>query len=514
MLWLFQPMKTKPSLLLFATLLSVSFLSSRAEVRLPNVISSHAVLQRNRPIHIWGWASPGETVTVRFHGQSRAATADDLGKWSLWLAPESAGGPYNLTAQGSGGAPVTLTDILVGDVWLASGQSNMEMPLDGFPGSAVVKNSAQEIAKANLPQLRLLRLEKKSSLYPQTDVSATWTECTAQTAAEFSAVAYFFGREINQREHVPIGLIDSTWGGTPVEAWISMDTIGSNAGMMPVFSYWAQFTDDLADRDLELAREKRQDEAAAQAGQPKPKHPWHPDGISWQPAGLYNGMIAPLVPYTIQGVIWYQGETNSNPVRAPYYARFFRALISDWRTHWQEGNFPFLYVQISNFYSPNEDWGMVRDAQRRTLSVANTAMAVTLDIGDRDNVHPADKQTVGFRLALAARALVYGEPQLEYSGPLFRTATAEGPAMRVWFDHAKDGLAVHGPQPEGFELAGEDGKFVPATAKIDGQTVVVEASGVKHPTAVRYGWASYTTANLFNKEGLPASTFTSEEKPD
>jgi sialate O-acetylesterase len=509
-------MKSKRSLLLFATILSISFLSSRAEVRLPNVFSSHAVLQRNRPIHIWGWASPGETVTVRFHDQSRTATADDLGKWSLWLAPESAGGPYSLMAQGSAGpgAPVTLTDILVGDVWLASGQSNMEMPLDGFPGSAVVKNSAQEIAKANLPEVRLLRIEKKSSFYPQTGISATWTECTPQTAAEFSAVAYFFGKEINQREHVPVGLIDSTWGGTPVESWISMDTLGSNAGMMPVFSYWAQFTNGLSDRDLVLAREKQEDEAAARAGQPKPKHPWHPDGISWQPAGLYNGMIAPLVPYTIKGVIWYQGETNSDPARAPYYARSFSALISDWRAHWQEGNFPFFYVQISNFYSPNEDWGTIRDAQRRTLAVANTAMAVTLDVGDRNNVHPADKQTVGSRLALAARALVYGGPQLEYSGPLFRTATVEGSAMRVWFDHAKDGLAVHGPQPEGFELAGDDGKFVPARAKIDGQTVVVEAAGVAHPRAVRYGWASYTTANLFNKEGLPASTFTSEEKPD
>jgi sialate O-acetylesterase len=505
-------MKSKRDLLLFFIVVSAFFLSSQAEVRLPNILSSHAVLQRNAPIHVWGWAAPGETVTVRFHEQSRSATADDLGRWSVWLAAEGAGGPYTLTAQGSAdaGAPATLSDILVGDVWLASGQSNMEIPLNGFPGNAVVKNSAQEIAQANLPQVRLLRLEKKSSFYPLTDISATWTECTPQTAAEFSAVAYFFGKEIQQREHVPIGLIDSTWGGTPVESWISMDAIGADAGLMPIFDYWAQFTNELSHRDLELAREKREDEAAAKAGQPRPKHPWHPDGISWQPAGLYNGMIAPLAPYQIKGVIWYQGETNSNPVRAPYYARFFSALITDWRAHWKEGNFPFFYVQISNFYSPKEDWGMVRDAQRRTLAVTNTAMAVSLDVGNRDNVHPADKQTVAARLALAARALVYGEPQLEYSGPLFRSATVEGKTMRVWFDHAKDGLAVHGFQLDGFEIAGEDGKFVPATAKVDGNTVVLEASGISHPKAVRYGWASFTDANLFNKEGLPASTFTSE----
>ncbi|MDI3253680.1 MAG: sialate O-acetylesterase [Bacillota bacterium] len=500
----------------FLLVVLLSLLASPAEVRLPDVISSHAVFQRNAPIHIWGWAAPDETVTVRFHDQSVQATADDLGRWALWLSPEKAGGPYTLTVQGArpGEAPLTLTDILVGDVWLASGQSNMEMPLIGFPGSAVVKNSSQEIAQANLPQVRLLRIEKKSSFYPQTDISTSWTECTPQTAAQFSAVAYFFGREISQREHVPIGLIDSTWGGTPVEAWISMDTIGSNAGLMPVFSYWAQFTNELSDRDLVLAREKRDDDAAAQAGRPKPQHPWHPDGISWQPSGLYNGMIAPLVPYTIKGVLWYQGETNSNPVRAPYYARFFRALIADWRMHWKEGNFPFLFVQISNFYSPNEDWGIVRDAQRRTLNVANTAMAVTLDIGDRNNVHPADKQDVGARLALAARALVYGEPQLEYSGPLFRTATVEGRAMRVWFDHAGGGLMIHGTELKGFEIAGEDGKFVPAKARIEGQTVVVEATDVSRPQAVRYGWASFTDANLFNQAGLPASTFTSEQGPD
>jgi sialate O-acetylesterase len=486
-----------------------------AEVRLPNVLSSHAVLQRDVPIHIWGWSDPGATVTVRFHDQTRTAVADDLGKWSLWLTPEHAGGPYTLTAQGSApsdsGSPVTLSDILVGDVWIASGQSNMEMPLSGFPGSAVLKNGQQEIANANLPTVRLLRIEKKSSYFPANDITATWTECTPQTAADFSAVAYFFGREINAREHVPIGLIDSTWGGTPVEAWMSMDRIGSDAGLMPMFASWAHFTSDLSDTDLIVAKEKRDDAAADQAHQPRPDHSWHPPApLSWQPAGLYNGMIAPLVPYTIKGAIWYQGETNSAPERAPYYERFFSAMIQDWRTKWHEGDFPFLYLQISNFYSPREDWGILRDEQRRTLAVANTAMAVTLDVGDKDNIHPADKQTVGARLALAARALVYGEPQLEYSGPLFRTATVEGSTMRVWFDHAKDGLAAHGPQLAGFEIAGADGKFVPATAKIDGATVVVEAQGVSLPKAVRYAWQGWTDANLFNREGLPASTFTSE----
>jgi sialate O-acetylesterase len=290
---------------------------------------------------------------------------------------------------------------------------------------------------------------------------------------------------------------------------MSMDTLGSNAGFMPVFASWAHFSDPVSENDLRIAAEKRQDEAAAKANQPAPKHDWHPDPSSWKPAGLYNGMIAPLVPYTLKGAIWYQGETNSEPARAPMYATLFPALIGDWRAKWQEGNFPFFYVQISNYSSPDEDWGIVRDAQRRTLSVVNTGMAVTLDVGDPTNVHSADKQTVGSRLALAARATTYGE-SIEYSGPLFRTATVEGPSMRIWFDHAKNGLASHGATVEGFEIAGEDGKFVPATAKIDGSTVVVQGGSIKIPKAVRYGWGTFTPANLFNKESLPASTFTSE----
>src|SRR5580693_4409299 len=233
-----------------------------AEVRLPHLLSDHAVLQREAPIHIWGDADPGEAVTVYFHDQTRMATADDLGKWSLWLMPEKAGGPYSLTATGSaGGAGTTASDILVGDVWLASGQSNMEMPLSGFPNSAELKNGADEIAHATLPNVRLLRVVRVPSPYPMNDVSATWTECNPQTAADFSAVAYFFGREISAKEKVPVGLIDTTWGGTPVEAWISMMGISSDAGLMPLFRSWALFAQNVADGPAILAKEKRERDA-------------------------------------------------------------------------------------------------------------------------------------------------------------------------------------------------------------------------------------------------------------
>jgi len=484
-----------------------------AEVRLPRIISDHSVLQRESPIHIWGWSSPNERVTVTFRGQSTFADANTYGEWSAWLQPEQAGGPYVLTVTGNApdSHPLTLTDILVGDVWVASGQSNMEMPLRGFPGSAVVKNADQEIADANQPQIRLLLVDHRSSETPTDDIPEGWTQCTPLTAAEFSAVGYFFGREINQREKVPIGLIDSTWGGTPIEAWMSLDTFGKDASLTPAFASWARFASNQHRIAAIEAAEKREDAAAAQAHEALPKHPWHPAPESWMPSGLYNGMIAPLTPYSIKGFLWYQGETNSAPDRAPLYAKLFPAMIADWRAQWQQGDLPFLYVQISSFHSDGENWGVIRDAQRRALSVTNTAMAVSLDVGTVSNVHPPDKQTVATRLALAARNLVYHEP-IEDMGPTFRQATTEPGAMRVWFDHASGGLqvAAQANLEAAFELAGDDHMFVPAHAVVEGETVLVTTKTILHPRYVRYAWASDSFGGLYNQLHLPASTFSSE----
>jgi sialate O-acetylesterase len=262
-----------------------------------------------------------------------------------------------------------------------------------------------------------------------------------------------------------------------------------------------------------IAREKREDASAKQANLPPPQHAWHPNIASWAPAFLYNGMIAPLIDYRIKGVIWYQGESNSGTERAPMYAKVFPKLIADWRGKWAEGDFPFLFVQISSFKSTvYEHWGVIRDAQRRTLDLANTGMAVTLDVGDPDNVHPPDKQTVGHRLALAARHIAYGE-HLEDSGPLYRETAAEGGSIRVWFDHS-DGLTAKGGTLQGFEVAGDDHRFFPATAKIENNTILVTASGVKSPRFVRYAWPNAPAANLYNSAGLPASTFSSETTAD
>jgi sialate O-acetylesterase len=486
-----------------------SFCSARAEVRLPHMLSDHAVLQRQMPVHIWGWAEAGEKVTVSFHGQTQTAVADDLGRWSVFLRPEQAGGPYVLTVQGSN--TIRLEDILVGDVWFASGQSNMEFPLNGFPGDAVLKNGPQEIAAATQPQIRLLRFAHEASEYELRDQDASWTLCTPETAAEFSAVAYFFARDLGKQEHVPIGLIDSTWGGTPVAAWLSLDGLSRDAGLMPQFAQRVEAVETQSDEVAMRDAEKREDAKARAAGQALPKHAWHPDPGSWAPAGLFNGMVAPAIDFTIKGAIWYQGETDSSAGRAPLYERTFPAMITDWRARWGEGDFPFLFVQLSSFSSPGETWAVVREAQRRTLKLANTGMAVSLDVGQADNVHPPDKQTVGARLALAARGVVYGEA-VEFSGPLFREATPEGTGMRVYFTHGH-GLVVRGGSLEGFEVAGEDRRFHPATARVDGDTVVVSAAEVSRPMYVRYAWANAPmTANLYNGAGLPAAGFTSEAR--
>jgi len=491
-----------------AVLIVCSPPSGRSETKLPAILSSHMVLQRDRPIHVWGWAAPGEKVAVTMHGANRETAGDSLGNWSVYLLPESAGGPYQLTVAGSN--RIVLEDVLIGDVWFASGQSNMEMPLKGFPG-APVKDSAREIAGADQPQIRLLQIPKKAADFPLRDSDASWKVCTPETVTDFSAVAYFFGRELNARERAPVGLIDATWGGTVAEAWVSLQSISADAGLMPVFAARAGMMQHQSEMAAILAEEKREDEAARQAGRKPSSHEWHPDPASWGPSALFNGMVAPVTPIAIKGVIWYQGESNSRRAFAPTYGKLFPALIADWRARWHVGQFPFLFVQIANFTSDDgEGWAVIREAQRRTLSVANTAMAVTVDVGDPDNVHPADKQTVGARLALAARALAYGE-SVEYSGPLFRQATLEGSALRVWFDHAAGGLMAKGGAVKGFDIAGEDCRFAAAEARIEGKTVVVTSGGVAEPKYVRYGWANAPVVNLFNSEGLPASPFTSED---
>jgi sialate O-acetylesterase len=335
--------------------------------------------------------------------------------------------------------------------------------------------------------------------------TAGWKVCTPDTAAHFSAVAYFFGREVNQHEHVPIGLIDATWGGTPAEAWTSLDALTSDPALMPVMAAYATLMDTVTATQLKQAIEKQTNATLAAAGKPPIAYPYEPSPNIWTPAALFNAMIAPLTAMPLRGVIWYQGESNGGSPRAPMYRRLFATLIADWRRQWGDEEMPFLFVQLAN-YNAAGDLATVREGQRRALELRRTGMAVAIDIGERDNVHPADKQDVGHRLALIARRQVYGET-LEDSGPMVSTLDVEQDTATVYFTH-DDGLTARGGAPTGFEIAGDDGVFRAAEAKLDGVTVKVTNPHVPHPVSVRYGWANDPMCNLYNSAGLPASPFT------
>jgi sialate O-acetylesterase len=300
-------------------------------------------------------------------------------------------------------------------------------------------------------------------------------------------------------------VIDVTWGGTPAEAWTSLDALSSDASLMPVFARRAKLMDVQVSAELQQAKEKQDYDAAKAEGKSATPPRWHATPESWRPAGLFNAMIAPLTPFAIKGVIWYQAESNGDADGVPLYGRLFKTLIQDWRNQWGEGDFPFLFVQVAN-YNPGLLWPELREGQRSALALRKTAMAVTIDIGDPDNIHPKDKQDVGLRLSLAARALAYGEA-IEYSGPLVRQVTVEGSSLRVEFDHAKEGLVSKNGDLRTFEIAGADNNFIPAQARIDGDVVLVSNPALKNPVYVRYGWAPNPNCNLYNHEGLPASPF-------
>ncbi len=478
-----------------------------ADVTLPRVLSSHMVVQRDLPVHVWGWAKAGETVTASFRGASRTTQADELGQWSIYLPPGAAGGPFAMTVKGAN--TVTLEDVLVGDVWVAGGQSNMEFEM------RKAATAAADLPHAGNSHIRLMIVSRTASEYPLTDVNSDpkgngygWTASTPESAKDFSAVAWYFAREIEEKEHVPIGVIDSTWGGTLAESWTSLTALGADPGLASIFTARGHMTEREASA---LLRDDVLQKALAEAratGKPAPKYPWHPLLTMWAPSALYNGMIAPLTPFPIKGVVWYQGESNSPLERYPTYERLFRTMIEDWRHHWGVGDFPFLFVQLANFKSDaTEEYFQIREAQRRSLELRNTAMAVTIDVGNPDNVHPTDKLTVGHRLALAGLAVAYGGKQ-EYSGPLYRQVTPEGASLRVWFDHAQ-GLKTMGGALTGFEIAGGDGKYAPAEARIEGDTVVLTSPSVALPVAARYGWTNSPECHLYNGEGLPASPFNS-----
>lgn len=458
---------------------------ARAEVSLPSVFGDHMVLQRDKAVPIWGRARPNERITVTCAGQTKTTRAGTKGTWRVDLDPLEAGGPHELVVHGKN--EVRIRDVLVGEVWICSGQSNMQWSV------RLSADPTKEIAAATHPRLRLLSVPRRPMESPQEDFRGAWVVCSPASIPNFSAVAYYFGRKLQSELDVPIGLINTSYGGTPAEAWTDAKALRKERKLGPLLERWA--------KALKRGRGGKRD----------PKLSPH------RPANLWNGMVAPLVPFAIRGTIWYQGESNAG--RAVQYQTLFPALIRAWRDQWGQGDFPFVFVQLANFRArrktPGEStWAELREAQRLTLErVPNTGMAVTIDIGDAKNIHPKNKQDVGARLAAWALHDTYGKPVVP-SGPLFRDAKPRGKDMVLTFEHA-EGLAVRGGGLLVLDLAvaGRDKRWVWGKGLVEGKTVVVSHPGGKKIKYVRYGWADNPALNLINGAGLPASPFRTDGFP-
>ncbi|MCI0748293.1 MAG: sialate O-acetylesterase [Verrucomicrobia subdivision 3 bacterium] len=471
-----------------------------ADVKLHGLFTDNMVLQRGAVVPVWGWADEGEKVTVEFRNQKVSTTAKD-GKWMVNLKRLKVGGPAELRVTGKN--RIELKNVLVGEVWIASGQSNMEWPMRAS------YEPEKEIAKTRNPLLRLCTVPKTKADAPRDNVPASWQECNPSTTSNFSAVAYYFARDLAKALDVPVGVIHTSWGGSPVEVWMRKDVLAANARYKTEIldGYDAQ----AAKYKEELAKwEQEQADARKEGKEFKKRRPGGP----WKPTELYNGMIAPLIPFAIGGAIWYQGESNAG--RAHQYRSLFADMIRNWREDWGQGDFPFLLVQLAPFMAIKEQpvesaWAELREAQAlATKTLPKVGMAVITDVGDERDIHPKKKEPVGARLALAARKIAYGQ-DVDYSGPTFKSMKVKEGKAILSFDHVGPGLEARGGELKGFAIAGPDKKFVWATAEIQGEKVVVSSAEVPEPIAVRYGWADYPVVNLWNKAGLPASPFRTDE---
>ncbi len=459
--------KTLPALLMMVFCL-VTTTAVRAEVRLPAVISSHMVVQQKSEVNLWGWCEPGEKIQVtagwdttiyRTEGSSGA-------KWNLRIKTPAAGGPFQITIKGSN--TIVLEDVLVGEVWVCSGQSNMEMSLNWG-----IKRYDEEVARAANPNLRFFHVPRTTAEHPQEDLKAKWVVSSPEEMKKFSAVAYFFGNRLHQELNVPIGLVHASWGGTPAEAWTPESVLQQDGFLKEA------------------------------AGKLKAAKGW-----PITPAAAYNAMIHPLTPFAVAGAIWYQGESNVGT--AATYHDLFTSMIGAWRKAWGK-EFPFYYVQIAPFAGygkDNNSSALLREAQTQTLTYPHTGMVVTTDlVDDINDIHPHNKKDVGLRLANYALAETYHKTGIAYQSPVFKEMKTEKKGLRLYFDHAASGLMSKGGAPSEFYIAGEDKNFVPAQAKVEGNTVLVWSKTVKNPIAVRFGFTNSSMPNLFSKEGLPVTPF-------
>jgi sialate O-acetylesterase len=472
-----------------------------ADVRLPGIISDHMLLQRGVPARIFGKADPGEAVSVTFRGQTARTVADALGRWEVWLQPLAPGPAAEMIIRGAN--TITIADVLVGDVWVGSGQSNMQWAVRQSD------NADAEIAAATHSGIRLFHVPRKPSAVPVDDVDAKWVVCSPATVGEFSAVLYYFGRTLHQDHQVPMGLIHSSWGGTPIASWISGPSLVGNPRLEPFLTFWANTILQYPTNLLRQEQAVKQWEAGGSRGA-RPAAPLGP-GHAHEPTSLFNGMIAPLLKYTIGGALWYQGETEAGRAQGHVYGEALMTLVNDWRRAFGLGDFPFYWVQLANYGNAvkNGHWMRVQEGQVQATALRRTGVAVITDIGNPTNIHPTNKQDVGRRLAMLA-----GD---RGASPLYRQFTRESGAIRIWFDHVGTGLAARGGGPlKGFQIAGPDRRYVAAMARIDGRAVVVSSPEVTDPQSVRYAWDYNPDANLMNTAGLPASLFrtdSNDERP-
>ncbi len=508
-----MPTPRKPLLTLLC--LAACQALSAADLKLPALFSDHMVLQRDKAVAVWGWADADEEISVEFAGQKKTAKADASGKWSLRLDPLTASAESRkLTATGKADRKAEVSDVLVGDVWLGSGQSNMAM------GVSRSMDFEKEKAAASYPLIRHFKEESGSATAVQAQAKGKWLACTPDNVGGFSATLYFFGREIHREVGVPVGLINTSVGGTPIESWIAPEVQETNPELSAALKAQSDAMPKVdpekakADHAVELKKFQAAKAKAVAEGTKAPRPPRNAADVSERKGnygGLFNGKVAPLVPFTLKGMLWYQGEANSSDSRATLYVHQLSALVTDWRARWGDESLPFAWVQLPNFRRVGEGWPLVRESMLKTLALPHTGMAITIDIGDAGNIHPTNKQEVGRRLSLWALGTVYGRKVAATSGPLPTGHEIKGAEVIVTLSHA-DGLKTRDGAPvKSFQLAGADKQWKPASAKIDGAKLIVSSAEVTAPVALRYAWLDNPETNLVNVADLPASPFRTDD---
>lgn len=506
---------------LFPILLTLWAVPALADVRLPAIFTDHMVLQQGQKNRVWGWADSGEDVIVTISGQRHTAKADDKGKWQVTLDALAVGGPHTLSITGKNKRAIE--DVLVGEVWICSGQSNMQWAVNQ------ANDGDLEAKTAKFPKIRFISVPQVGTQEPKDDFQGKWELCTPETTPNFSAVGYFFGRQLHQTLDVPIGLIDDAWGGSACEAWIRRDLLEKDEKYRPLIARWEQTEKNYdaakakANSDKQLADYREARAKAKAEGKPEPQPPrFAPNPLTGnaRPGNIYNGVLKPTIGYGIRGVIWYQGESNAS--RAYQYRDLFPLMITSWRDEWQQGDFPFYWVQLADYLDEKAEpgdstWAELREAQTMTLKkLPNTGEAVIIDLGEGRDIHPRNKQDVAKRLARLALARDYGLTSLPHESPRYKALEKQGNKITLKFDNVGGGLYTFDLRDKavGFAIAGSDKNFVWADAKLVGNdTIEVTSDKIADPVAVRYAWADNPVCNVYSKEGLPLTPFRTDDWP-